>query len=351
MANGTKQSQAKDNLGLDDLGNLSGLMDDSGVMLLDIDVDSIDFDAEQPRQQTNPGLTEESIAELAESIAHRGLLSPISVHEGGANEARYVVNHGERRLRACKHAGLETIRAFIDNDHSSTDQVIENIQRNALTPGEIASYIGKQVASGVKKSQVAKMLGKSPGFVSQHFALLSLPESIDHVFKEGRVNDVTILNDLSTLHKRGAGVVDARMVDEETITRETVRQLREEIERPEPPAEKIGNNHSDGGVVDEVGESSGSSAPREKDKPNEDSGTDVADSKTSPKTPSHRTTASAECHVLITLSTTKGSHDGYIVTSCEPTNDNSVVVQLTGEESVREVLAENIRVKGVKRVI
>ena len=58
------------------------------------------------------------------------------------------INHGERRWRASKVAGKKQIPAFIDNDYSDDDQVIENIQRNDLTAREIAVHIGRKLAEG-----------------------------------------------------------------------------------------------------------------------------------------------------------------------------------------------------------
>ncbi len=70
-----------------------------------LDVDAIDPDPEQPRKQDNPGFSEESIKELADTIKARGVKMPVSVRENPEQAGRYIINHGERRWRASKVVG------------------------------------------------------------------------------------------------------------------------------------------------------------------------------------------------------------------------------------------------------
>ncbi|WP_407290548.1 ParB/RepB/Spo0J family partition protein [Klebsiella quasipneumoniae] len=95
-----------------------------------LDVDAIDPDPEQPRvSRTTEGFSEESIKELADTIKARGVKMPVSVRQNPEQAGRYIINHGERRWRASKVAGKKQIPAFIDNDYSDDDQVV-NIQRS-----------------------------------------------------------------------------------------------------------------------------------------------------------------------------------------------------------------------------
>jgi ParB family chromosome partitioning protein len=91
----------------------------------------------------------------------RGVKTPISVRDNPDAAGRYLINHGARRVRASKLAHKTSIPAFIDNDYNEADQVIENLQRNELTPREIADFIGRELAKGKKKGDIAKELGKS----------------------------------------------------------------------------------------------------------------------------------------------------------------------------------------------
>jgi ParB family transcriptional regulator, chromosome partitioning protein len=198
---------------------------------LHISLDLIDEDPNQPRKDTNPGFSEESLNELAETIRFRGVKSPISIRNNPDDPNRYIINHGARRYRASIIAGYSIIPAFIDNDYNEIDQIIENLQRNELTALEIAEFIGREINRGKKMKDIAKEIGKSPTFVSHHYALLNLPPELDEAYNSGRVQDVTVINDLVTAHKKNPQEVLFWLADEtQEITRSSVRLLREFLE-------------------------------------------------------------------------------------------------------------------------
>ena len=195
---------------------------------LHISLDLIDEDPNQPRKDNNPGFSEESLNELAETIRFRGVKSPISVRQNPDDPYRYIINHGARRFRASKIAGYSTIPVFIDEDYYEIDQIIENLQRNELTALEIAEFIGREISRGKKMKVIAKEIGKSPTFISHHYALLNLPPEIDEAFNSGRIQDVTVINDLAAAHKKNPQEVLFWLSDEtQEITRSSVRLLRE----------------------------------------------------------------------------------------------------------------------------
>lgn len=198
---------------------------------IELDMSLIDEDANQPRTANNPGFSPDSIAEIGATIKTRGVKSPISVRENPDAPGRYLINHGARRFRGSKWAEKTTIPAFIDNDYNEADQVIENLQRNELTAREIADYIGRELAKGLKKGEIAKALGKSNAFVTQHSALLDLPDPIAEAFNTGRINDVTVINELVTAYKKKPQEVTDWLADEtQEITRGSVKLLREFLE-------------------------------------------------------------------------------------------------------------------------
>jgi len=223
-------------LGLDSLGDLSDLlnqpvMDGKSNGPLQLSLDLIDEDPNQPRHADNPGFSKESLAELAETIEDRGVKSPISVREHPEVEGRYIINHGARRFRASRIAGKDNIPAFIDNDYSEADQVIENLQRNELTAREIADFIGRELAKGKKKSEIAREIGKSPAFVTQHVVLLDLPDPIAIAFNTGRANDVTVINELVKDYKKSPEEVRLWLADDsQELTRGSVKLLHEFLE-------------------------------------------------------------------------------------------------------------------------
>ncbi|KAJ8138904.1 hypothetical protein OY671_007883, partial [Metschnikowia pulcherrima] len=220
-------------LGLEGLGDLSSLLaspaapEGGSGAPLELESASIDEDPNQPRKQFD----ENSSAEMAETIRERGVKTPISVRPNPKVEGRYLINHGARRYRASSLAEKVTIPGFIDPDYTEADQVIENLQRDALTAREIADYIGRESANGKKKGEIAKAIGKSPAFVTQHAALLDLPEPIAKAFQSGRCKDVTLSYDLVGLHKKHSEGVARWSADaDQEITRGSVRLLKEFLE-------------------------------------------------------------------------------------------------------------------------
>ncbi|KAI5911998.1 ParB/RepB/Spo0J family partition protein [Azoarcus sp. PA01] len=230
-----EQPQAS-GLGLDSIGDLSGLLNEPeplarGAGPLELPLELIDEDPNQPRTADNPGFSRESIAEIGQTIKDRGVKSPISVRENPEAEGRYIINHGARRYRGSQWAERATIPAFIDNDYNHADQVIENLQRNELTPREIADFIGRELATGKKKSEIAREIGKSPAFVTQHVTLLDLPDPIAKAFNTGRANDVTVVNELVTAFKKNPEEVGVWLADDsQELTRGSVKLLREFLE-------------------------------------------------------------------------------------------------------------------------
>lgn len=256
---------ATSGLGLEGLGNLGALLGEveqtSAGGPIELELALIDEDPNQPRQANNPGFSAESLGELAATIKARRVKSPISVRENQAMPGRYLINHGARRYRASLLAGRTTIPAFVDNDYNNDDQVIENLQRNELTPREIANFIGRELAKGRKKGDIAKALGKSAPWVTQHAALLDLPEPIAEAFNNGRTNDVTVINELVRAYKDDSEKVDTWLADQsQEITRGSVKLLREFIEddgnrggeQDDDQAGQGGDGAADGGTDDDA---------------------------------------------------------------------------------------------------
>jgi len=217
-------------LGLDSIGDLSDLLNQPDIINgpLELPLELIDEDPKQPRTKNNLGFSVESLTELANTIRTRGVKTPISVREHPEIPERYMVNHGARRVRASVLAKKTTVPAFIDNDFLEADQVIENLQRNGLTAREIADFIGRELARGAKKGAIAKSIGKSPAFVTQHVTLLDLPDPIAQAFNTGRATDVTVVNELVTAYKQKPEEVAIWLADEsQELTRGSVKLLRE----------------------------------------------------------------------------------------------------------------------------
>lgn len=197
-----------------------------------LEISLIREDPEQPRKHFD----EEKLTELAASITERGVKTPISVRKNPAEAGTYLINHGARRYRASVLAGMKDIPAYVDDDYSLIDQTVENIQRDNLTPREIADVIGRLMASGMKKGEIARKLGKSPAFVTQHSSILDLPEVLAKAFNSGQISDLTVLNDLNALHKKNTGKVSELLEGKEEITRTDVRNFKEFMEQGQEAA-------------------------------------------------------------------------------------------------------------------
>lgn len=240
---GAKQEKGRRGLGLEDVGDLSSLLNPADAPQaangrpLELALDLIDEDPKQPRDESNPGFTKESIAEIGGTIKVRGVKTPISVRENPDSPGRYIINDGARRYRGSKWAEKIAIPVFIDNDFVPDDQVVANIQREGHTPMELARLIQQRLAQGLKKGEIAKAWGKSAAYITQHAALLNMPEVIANAFNSGRVSDVTVVNELISAHKKAPEEVESWLEDDsQDVTRSTVKLLREYLE------EKAGND-------------------------------------------------------------------------------------------------------------
>src|SRR3546814_7314145 len=110
---------------------------------------------------------------LAASIAARGVLQPIIVAPK-KSAGLHVIRVGERRFRASRLAGRETIPAIVmavvNRADTLADQIVENDQRAGLTPHDLATGIERMLGAGVTQAEIARALGRSKQFVSLYAA-------------------------------------------------------------------------------------------------------------------------------------------------------------------------------------
>jgi ParB family chromosome partitioning protein len=141
-----------------------------------VPIDWIEPNPENPRL-----LFEESaLAELASSIREHGVLQPILVRPAGRDHYQLVA--GERRWRAARLAGLVAVPALIeelDDDAALEIAVIENLQREDLSPLEEANMYEKMVTEhGYSIRKLAQKLGKDKGYLENRLRLADAPEEI-----------------------------------------------------------------------------------------------------------------------------------------------------------------------------
>ena len=140
--------------------------------VLELQIANIRPNPYQPRR----AFDEESLRELASSIQHHGILQPLTVRPAG--DGRWELVAGERRLRAARMAGLETVPCICraaDDRESALLALVENLQRRDLhyleEAAAIASYIRQ---TGVTQEEAAAQLGRSPSALANKLRLLRL---------------------------------------------------------------------------------------------------------------------------------------------------------------------------------
>lgn len=152
-----------------------------GARLTRLDVADIVPNSVQPRTEFD----EEALEELTHSVREFGVFQPILVREIDTPDAKgphYELIMGERRLRASKRAGLETIPAIVRStadEHMLRDALLENLHRAQLNPLEEASAYQQLLADfGITQEQLATRIGRSRPQISNTIRLLKLPEPV-----------------------------------------------------------------------------------------------------------------------------------------------------------------------------
>lgn len=149
--------------------------DSFGATYQELPLDAITTNPKQPRSVFD----EEQLNELVHSIREFGLMQPIVVRPVSGAPAPYELIMGERRLRASKKAGLETIPAIVretQDDAMLRDALLENIHRVQLNPlEEAAAYQQLLEEFGVTQEQLAKRIGRSRSLIANMIRLLQLP--------------------------------------------------------------------------------------------------------------------------------------------------------------------------------
>jgi len=183
-----------------------------------IDISRIKSDPDQPRKSLN----QKSLNELAESIKKHGLLQPITVEYIEREDCFKIIN-GERRYKAAKLAGIQELPCiikYIDKYTRLINQLIENIQRQDLSPLEeaesIQTLVNKRRIENPNYSQreASRELGLPKSYVNEMLSLLKLPQDI----KESVRTSDTVPKSLLLLLLRQS--------DEKNI-REFYRQIKE----------------------------------------------------------------------------------------------------------------------------
>jgi ParB family transcriptional regulator, chromosome partitioning protein len=141
----------------------------------------------QPRTRMDEG----ALYELAESIKAQGIMQPILVRQlqAGANAGKYEIIAGERRFRAAKLAGLDSVPVLVrdvPDEAAAAMSLIENIQREDLNPLEEAQGLNRLVKEfGLTHELAAQAVGRSRSAASNLLRLLNLAEPVQTMLMAG----------------------------------------------------------------------------------------------------------------------------------------------------------------------
>ena len=173
---------------------------------------------EQPRRS----FSEESLSELAKSIATHGLIQPILVEE--SSSGGYMIVAGERRFRAATKAGLSEVPVIVRSftpERRLEIALIENVQREDLNPIEEAEAYRSLMLMGPRsQEEVADIVGKSRSAVANSLRLLRLPEPAIAALKDGSLTAGHAKALLSVVDSAKRDILFARVISEGISVRE-----------------------------------------------------------------------------------------------------------------------------------
>lgn len=213
---------------LANLSSFGSLLDKQIISKVsEIDIDLLEEDAQNARTEFN----DDTIEELCQSIISQGVVSPISVRKHPIDKDKYVINHGHRRVRAAKKAGLTKIPAFLDDNINTIGKFLENIQREDLSPMDVANQLKTFTEEGLTNKDIALSLGKSDSWVSRHLGLLDAPEVIQEALDDGRLTSVEAARTLVSLSEEHESAVEDLLSTTQTVTQKQVREFARDIQQ------------------------------------------------------------------------------------------------------------------------
>ena len=208
-----------------------------------VDIEKVTAGRGQPRRI----FRDEALDELAASIKQKGILQPLVVTKtvGG-----YELVAGERRLRAAARAGLDQVPVIVKPQVDPAElvelAVIENIQRENLTPLELARAYQKLMDQHhYTQDDVARKVGKSRASVANTVRLLGLPDPVRDALEQGMISEGHA-RALLALSTAAAQISACRTVVRKGLSvRETEELVKAESARGRSATDRVGSNRDD----------------------------------------------------------------------------------------------------------
>jgi ParB family transcriptional regulator, chromosome partitioning protein len=199
-------------------------------------------------QQPREHFDEEALAALADSIREVGILQPVLVRAG--EDGGYELIAGERRWRAARRVGLQTIPAMVrvaDDAAMLQHAIVENIQREELNPLEEAAAYQQLIEDfALTHDDVATRVGKSRATITNTLRLLQLPPSIQRCLKDGTIRMGHARALLGTPDRGFQEELAKRVIAEDLSVRQVEDAIRNRQE-PAPPPSDVAPAASDPG--------------------------------------------------------------------------------------------------------
>lgn len=204
--------------------------------VLDVPVDEIKANPNQPRKN----FEQESLKEMVDSIKEFGIIQPIVVRKVDNN---YEIIAGERRWRASKEAGLDTIPAIVkdaDNKDSLQIAIIENIQRENLNAVDEAKAYHHLISEyHMTQAELATKIGKSRTAITNTLRLLSLPEQLKSMIVSGKISSGHARALLSLPDQKAQIIMARRICDENLSVRDVESYAKDgQLEKEDSSAPK-----------------------------------------------------------------------------------------------------------------
>ena len=208
--------------------------------LIQLAPENIRANPAQPRQEFEP----EALESLAESIRQNGLLQPVTVRR--TQDGSYELVAGERRLRACRMAGVKLIPCIVsgcDARQSAILALLENLQRRDLGVFEEAEGLRRLVEEwGVTQEEAAARLGKSQSSIANKLRLLRLGEEERRIITEAKLTE-RHARALLRLEKEEERLAALKVVAERGMnvaqTEHYIEQLLGTPDKPQKPRRRV----------------------------------------------------------------------------------------------------------------
>lgn len=229
--------------GLDSLISMDDVQPSGSSAINEIAIDLIKPNPDQPRINFD----EEALEELATSIRELGIIQPLTLRS--AEAGTYMIISGERRYRAAKLAGLDTVPAYVRtaNDSELTEMaLIENIQREDLNAIEIALTFRKLIDQyNLTQERLSERIGKKRATIANFLRLLKLPAEVQLGLRDKAV-DMGHARALLSVEKPTMQLKLYNEILKKGLSVRQVEQRAKELNEegstePKAPAKKVNN--------------------------------------------------------------------------------------------------------------